>query len=82
MLIKVHKKGIVHRDLNLNNVLIRNGEPVLIDFTFGCMDDGRHKMNEFYGTAPFIAPEIVDGAPHYTRPAEVYSLGIILSLII
>lgn len=69
----------MHRDLNLNNVLIRKGKPVLIDFTFACLSDGRHKFSDFYGTPPFAAPELIEGAPYYPHPAEVYSLGIILS---
>lgn len=31
-LVKLHQKGIVHRDINPKNIVIINGDPVLIDF--------------------------------------------------
>ncbi|CAD8061771.1 unnamed protein product [Paramecium primaurelia] len=75
---KIHELGIVHRDLNLNNVLVQNNEPILIDFAFGLVTNGKQKVAEFYGTKPYVAPEIIDGQSYLPYPTEVYSLGVIL----
>ncbi|CAD8150143.1 unnamed protein product [Paramecium octaurelia] len=75
---RIHELGVVHRDLNLNNVLVQNNEPILIDFAFGAVTNGKQKFTEFYGTKPYVAPEIVDGQSYLPYPTEVYSLGVIL----
>lgn len=71
--------GVVHKDLTPANIMIKEDQVVLLDFTFGCCTDGTMKMSEYFGTKPFVAPEIIDGAPYYPYPTEVYSLGVILA---
>ena len=56
----LHKKGIVHRDLKLENILIdQDGYVQLIDFGFAKMLKEDDAMS-FCGTPEYLAPEMVD----------------------
>ncbi|MCA2224095.1 serine/threonine-protein kinase [Nonomuraea aurantiaca] len=69
-----HARGVVHRDVTADNVLLTASGPKLLDFGIaaasGDPDDDR-------GTPPYVAPERLAGAP--THPAvDVYALGVLL----
>ncbi|MCD4817505.1 MAG: sigma 54-interacting transcriptional regulator [Candidatus Cloacimonetes bacterium] len=71
---KIHSAGICLNDLKPENIIIRNNEPVLIDFglcTLNLYNDGMLR-----GTISYAAPEKIN---HQTNhfPADIFSLGII-----
>jgi len=55
----MHKRGIVHRDLKLQNILISDSfELKIIDFGFAFRESGK-RVNNFCGTLSYMAPEII-----------------------
>ncbi len=76
----IHQQGIVHRDLKPSNVLLDGeGAAYLSDFGVAQMVDASRltASGAMIGTAAFLAPEQVLGAP-VGPPVDVYALGLVL----
>lgn len=75
----MHRKGLLHRDLKSDNVLVSfEGETKLADFGFaaGLVREKMHRTT-VCGTHAWMAPEVVNGEA-YDGKADVWSLGITL----
>ena len=61
----IHASDVIHRDLKPGNVLIVDGDPVVIDFGIAHVaDDIRLTMTGLVmGTPGYLAPEVIEGEP-------------------
>jgi WD40 repeat protein/predicted Ser/Thr protein kinase len=80
-----HERGVVHRDLTPNNVLIvTDGQPKIVDFGLsklvtGGAGTGETLSGDVLGTPSYMAPEQADGRSKDVGPtADIYALGAIL----
>ena len=75
----LHKQGMAHRDIKLENILIKkNYEIKIIDFGFG-MYNPENKLQKFFcGTPNYMPPEIAEKKPYIGQLADMWSLGILV----
>ncbi len=74
-----HSKGIVHRDIKPQNILLlKNGRVKVTDFGIAVLPSSKESPNgKAIGTVYYISPEQVNGRETDAR-SDLYSLGIMM----
>ena len=78
-----HSKNICHRDIKLENILIKkNDEVKIIDFGFAIKNDTNTYNKLLCGTPSYMSPEIVNKKKYIAQYSEVWTLGVLLFVML
>ena len=78
----IQSKGVVHRDLKLENILLDESLNLKVaDFGFATFRK-INKLDSFKGTLTYMAPEIKEGRVYDGKQIDMFSTGVILFIIV
>lgn len=86
----LHSKGVVHRDLKLENLLLASPGDIthikIVDFGLAKMNSKRNcRMGTICGTPQYVAPEIIESADSYAaygKAVDMWSAGVVLFILL
>jgi MAP/microtubule affinity-regulating kinase len=78
-----HKRGFVHRDIKLENILLNGDRSVLLaDWGFAGRWNPAQMLDEPLGSTRYCAPEIIMGEPYVGPEVDVWSIGVVLFALV
>ncbi|MCO5585724.1 hypothetical protein L7F22_039660 [Adiantum nelumboides] len=81
-----HSRGVYHRDLKPENLLLdAKGNIKISDFGLSALSQQQWDDGLFHttcGTPNYVAPEVMDGKGYEGAPADLWSCGIILFVLL
>ena len=78
-----HSKGIVHRDIKLENILIDEKYRIkLTDFGLCAIKENEYEMlDSTLGTVRYTAPEMIHGEG-YNESVDIWAIGVVLFMLL
>ena len=77
-MIYCQNKNICHRDIKLENILIKKNDDIkIIDFGFAVKTDKETYQKLFCGSPSYMAPEIVNKQKYIAQYSDIWSLGVL-----
>jgi serine/threonine protein kinase len=75
-----HSKGICHRDIKLDNILITaSGQVKIIDFGLATRPLKEQRIvRDYVGSVEYVAPEVLKQRPYDPYQADAFSIGVCL----
>lgn len=74
-MVYLHERGIAHRDIKPQNIVLSNNVAKLCDFGWAtCCGEDRRKT--YCGTFDYAAPEILEGS-EYDQAVDLWCLGVL-----
>lgn len=74
-----HKRGVLHRDIKLDNVLLASDYVAKVcDFGVSCILKKGQVLYEQCGTPAYIAPEVISGDGYSSFQPDLWNMGIML----
>jgi len=75
----LHRRNIIHRDLKPGNILVTpDGRLWVLDFGLAlAIESSKSPANSAAGTLPYMAPEVILGAPASVT-SDLYAVGVML----
>src|SRR5438067_9618644 len=78
-----HGRGIIHRDIKRENIMLHQGEPMVADFgiALAVSSAGRERLTETglsLGTPAYMSPEQASAEPRLDGRTDQYSLACVL----
>ena len=81
----LHSKGIMHRDLKLENLILKdndnNYDVKLADFGLATLTSQSDQLFKRCGTPGYVAPEILNDKK-YDQKVDIFSAGVILYILL
>ena len=72
----LHRRGVLHKDIKPNNILVSHGRVHLVDFGLSATDRQHSAVSG--GTALYMAPEVYHNTRQYSFNSDLYALGIVI----
>lgn len=78
----LHHKGLVHRDIKTENILIDGSDNSIkiIDFGLSKFIEEGEKCTDRQGTPYYLAPEVL--IKNYDRKCDIWSCGIVMYIML
>jgi tetratricopeptide (TPR) repeat protein/tRNA A-37 threonylcarbamoyl transferase component Bud32 len=76
----LHRRGVIHRDLKPDNILVSANTVKLLDFGLA-VDHGQAEGVEAAGTFGYIAPEVLNGGSSSVE-SDLYAAGVLAAQVL